>query len=71
MWCIVGIEHLGLVEAFRMAYRRRMNDELSNPGDYLRARLEHVLALLDRQELSVAAAFVAQAINAIPANDDR
>lgn len=48
-----------------------MNDELLNPRDYLRERLKQLMVLLDEQDLPTAAALVAQAIDVIPANDDR
>lgn len=47
-----------------------MPDEMTNPAEFIRSRLQHVLVLLDQQELLTAAALVAQAIDAIPANDD-
>lgn len=57
-------------QIFVFPYTLRMPDKLTNPNEYLRARLKHVLMLLDKHELSAAAAFVAHAIDVIPANDD-
>ena len=42
-----------------------MNDNDMRPADYLKARLEQLLRLLDQQEMTLASAFLAQAIEAI------
>ncbi|RYF00086.1 MAG: hypothetical protein EOO77_34575 [Oxalobacteraceae bacterium] len=47
-----------------------MNDNAMQPADLLRARLEDMLALLDQHDLTLAAAWLTMAINAIPIECD-
>ncbi len=43
-----------------------MNDNAMQPADLLRSRLEEMLALLDQHDLTLAAAWLTMAIDAIP-----
>lgn len=47
-----------------------MQDDAISPADYLKARMEQLLVLLDRQGFHLAGAWLAQAIDAIPVESD-
>ena len=47
-----------------------MNDKPMEPAEYLKARVEQLRMLLDRQGLHRAAALLAEAIDAIPVARD-
>lgn len=71
--------HIGLAAAARLWITAelvnppkalRMNDNAMQPADLLRSRLEDMLALLDQHDLTLAAAWLTMAINAIPIGCD-
>ena len=47
-----------------------MNDNAMRPADLLKARLEDMLVLLDQHDMTLAAAWLTMAIDAIPAMDE-